>query len=113
MIEPTSAVDAHTESRIATALRRTRSTPGHTTVVVTASPLLLGAMDTVAFLQDGKLQAQGTHRHLLDTVPDYRKVVIRGEGMDGHGAAAQASGGTDASNGVEHSENNTTHGGEK
>ncbi|MGO2542012.1 MAG: ABC transporter ATP-binding protein, partial [Specibacter sp.] len=78
LIEPTSAVDAHTESRIATALRRTRGTPEQTTVVVTASPLLLGAMDTVAFLQDGQLLAQGTHRHLLDTVPGYRKVVIRG-----------------------------------
>lgn len=81
LVEPTSAVDAHTELRIATALRRHRD--GHTTVVVTASPLLLGAMDSVAFLQGGRLQAQGTHRHLLDTVPDYRKVVIRGEGMDG------------------------------
>ena len=84
LIEPTSAVDAHTESRIAAALRRTRGTPGHTTVVVTASPLLLGAMDTVAFLKDGLVHAQGTHRHLLETVPDYRRVVLRGEGMDGH-----------------------------
>jgi ABC-type multidrug transport system fused ATPase/permease subunit len=109
LIEPTSAVDAHTESRIATALRRARNTPGHTTVVVTASPLLLGAMDTVAFLQDGKLQAQGTHRHLLDTVPEYRKVVIRGEGMDGHGTNTS---GTAASNGVELIDDSTTHGGE-
>lgn len=110
LIEPTSAVDAHTESRIATALRRKRNTPGHTTVVVTASPLLLGAMDTVAFLQDGKLQAQGTHRHLLDTVPEYRKVVIRGEGMDGHGTNETS--GTAASNGVELIDDSTTHGGE-
>ena len=86
LIEPTSAVDAHTEARIAEALRRMRGTTGNTTVVVTSSPLLLGAMDTVAFLKDGKLQAQGTHRHLLDTVPEYRKVVVRGEGMDGRGA---------------------------
>ena len=86
LIEPTSAVDAHTEARIAEALRRMRGTTGNTTVVVTSSPLLLGAMDTVAFLKDGKLQAQGTHRHLLDTVPEYRKVVVRSEGMDGRGA---------------------------
>lgn len=97
LIEPTSAVDAHTEARIAEALRRTRGTPGHTTVVVTASPLLLGAMDTVAFLKDGKLQAQGTHRHLLDTVPDYRHVVVRGEGMDGHGTATKATSAAGAS----------------
>ena len=86
LIEPTSAVDAHTEARIAEALRRMRGTTGNTTVVVTSSPLLLGAMDTVAFLEDGILQAQGTHRHLLDTVPEYRKVVVRSEGMDGRGA---------------------------
>ncbi|AIY02726.1 hypothetical protein ART_3127 [Arthrobacter sp. PAMC 25486] len=120
LIEPTSAVDAHTEARIAEALRRARGTTGHTTVVVTASPLLLGAMDTVAFLQDGKLQAQGTHRHLLDTVPDYRKVVVRGEGMDGHGnsngaaangtsptsTTADAAVGANATNGVGHLNDN-------
>ena len=109
LIEPTSAVDAHTESRIATALRRTRNTDGHTTVVVTASPLLLSAMDTVAFLKDGKLQAQGTHRHLLDTVPDYRKVVLRGEGMDGHsGTPTEDAPSAQASNGVERAKSNSS-----
>lgn len=120
LIEPTSAVDAHTESRIATALRRTRGTPEQTTVVVTASPLLLGAMDTVAFLQDGALLAQGTHRHLLDTVPGYRKVVIRGEGMDGHATPAEATpkattpeatAGANARDDVELLDNSSTHGG--
>lgn len=119
LIEPTSAVDAHTESRIASALRRTRNTPGHTTVVVTASPLLLSAMDTVAFLKDGKLRAQGTHRHLLDTEPEYRMVVIRGEGMDGHGgttadhaASAQASNGVELASNSTNASNNGMHGGE-
>lgn len=111
LVEPTSAVDAHTEARIAQALRRKRGTPGHTTVVVTASPLLLGAMDTVVFLKDGKLHAQGTHRQLLETVPDYRRVVVRGEGMDGHGTSADstpadAAVGANATNGVGHSNNN-------
>lgn len=94
LIEPTSAVDAHTESRIATALQRTRGEPNNTTVVVSVSPLLLGVMDTVVFLKDGKVLAQGTHRELLDTVPDYRKVVIRGEGMDGHSAEVMNNSGT-------------------
>lgn len=88
LIEPTSAVDAHTESRIATALRATRSTEANTTVVVTASPLMLGAMDTVLFLDGTGLQTQGTHHELLATIPEYRQVVIRGEGMDGHGNPA-------------------------
>ncbi|ALE04432.1 multidrug ABC transporter permease (plasmid) [Arthrobacter sp. ERGS1:01] len=85
LIEPTSAVDAHTESRIATALRHSRATENNTTVVVTVSPLMLGAMDTVLFLDGGELRAQGTHHELMKTVPEYRSVVIRGEGMDGHG----------------------------
>ncbi|PYI69627.1 multidrug ABC transporter permease [Arthrobacter livingstonensis] len=95
LIEPTSAVDAHTESRIATALRRKRGTAGSTTVVVTASPLLLGAMDTVTFLENGTVRAQGTHRELLDSLPAYRRVVIRGEGMEGHGGAPDGAGTND------------------
>jgi len=87
LIEPTSAVDAHTESRIAAALRDSRGAGANTTVVVTASPLMLGAMDTVLFLEGGELRAQGTHRELLDTVPAYRGTVIRGQGMDGHGGS--------------------------
>jgi ABC-type multidrug transport system fused ATPase/permease subunit len=83
LIEPTSAVDAHTEQRIATALRSART--ADTTVVVTASPLMLGAMDTVLFLDGGNRPVQGTHHELMTTVPAYRSVVVRGEGMDGHG----------------------------
>lgn len=84
LVEPTSAVDAHTESRIATALRAERSSQSLTTVLVTASPLMLSAMDTVVFLHEGKIHAQGSHRELLASHPAYRQVVIRGEGMDGH-----------------------------
>ncbi|ALE93650.1 multidrug ABC transporter permease [Arthrobacter alpinus] len=84
LIEPTSAVDAHTESRIAAALRTERSEAANTTVVVTASPLMLGAMDTVLFLGSDGLLTEGTHRELLATVADYRTVVIRGAGMDAH-----------------------------
>lgn len=76
LAEPTSAVDAHTEARIAARLRAARN--GRTTLVTTASPLMLGVMDEVLFLIDGKLAARGTHRELLN-VPEYRSVVIRGE----------------------------------
>ena len=76
LAEPTSAVDAHTEARIAARLRAARS--GRTTLVTPASPLLLGVMDDVLFLVDGRLAARGTHRELL-SVPEYRTVVIRGE----------------------------------
>ncbi|AJT41636.1 ABC transporter transmembrane domain-containing protein [Psychromicrobium lacuslunae] len=76
LVEPTSAVDAHTEARIAAKLPAVRA--GKTTLLVTASPLLLGAVDEVLFMIDGKISARGSHRELLQ-LPDYRAVVIRGE----------------------------------
>jgi ABC-type multidrug transport system fused ATPase/permease subunit len=77
LVEPTSAVDAHTEVRIAGRLAAARE--GLTTAVMTASPLLLDHADRVLFLQDGIVTARGTHHELLRTNPAYRAVVIRGE----------------------------------
>ncbi|WP_370949961.1 ABC transporter transmembrane domain-containing protein [Amycolatopsis sp. cg5] len=76
LVEPTSAVDAHTESIIAHRLHTART--GRTTVVVTTSPLLLDQADTVAYLADGRIQAAGTHADLLDTCPGYHRLVFRG-----------------------------------
>ncbi|WP_343061591.1 ABC transporter ATP-binding protein [Nocardioides luti] len=75
LVEPTSAVDAHTEARVAARLRAQRS--GRTTVVTTSSPLMLDAVDEVAFLHDGRIVATGTHGDLLATNPAYRMVVTR------------------------------------
>jgi len=77
LVEPTSAVDAHTEARIGQRLAAARA--GRTTLVTTASPLLLDVCDEVAFLVDGAVVAQGLHSHLLRTVPAYRDTVTRGE----------------------------------
>lgn len=79
LVEPTSAVDAHTEARIAQRLAEHRR--GRTTVVTTASPLLLGQADEVVVLEDGLATRRGTHRELLDD-PAYRRIVIRGEEDD-------------------------------
>ncbi|MHA7272206.1 ABC transporter ATP-binding protein [Arthrobacter sp. TMT4-20] len=79
LIEPTSAVDAHTESRIAARLKGLRGGADQTTVVVTASPLMLGVMDHVIYLEDGRVAAEGTHLELLTSQPAYRNVVIRSE----------------------------------
>ncbi|WP_432002853.1 ABC transporter transmembrane domain-containing protein [Streptomyces sioyaensis] len=73
--EPTSAVDAHTEARIAEGLRDLRT--GRTTVVLTSSPLLLDRADQVVFLQEGKVAARATHRELLLQHSAYRAVVTR------------------------------------
>ncbi len=75
LVEPTSAVDAHTEARIAervTELRR-----GRTTVVSTVSPLWLHHADRVVLLRDGLVVAEGEHAHLLEHDAAYRDVVIR------------------------------------
>jgi ABC-type multidrug transport system fused ATPase/permease subunit len=77
LVEPTSAVDAHTEARIARRLRDARA--GLTTVVVTTSPLLLDHADTVAYVEDGRVVAAGDHRELLRANADYRETVTRGE----------------------------------
>lgn len=73
--EPTSAVDAHTEARIAAGLPAARA--GATTVVVTTSPSLLAAADVVAWVRDGRVVARGTHHELLHAEPAYRACVTR------------------------------------
>jgi ABC-type multidrug transport system fused ATPase/permease subunit len=75
LVEPTSAVDAHTEARIASRLRAHRA--GRTTVVTSSSPLVLDAVDEVAFLSGGRVVAVGTHADLLDRNPAYRALVTR------------------------------------
>ncbi|MEV0288343.1 ABC transporter ATP-binding protein [Kribbella sp. NPDC050820] len=75
LVEPTSAVDAHTEARIADRLRDHRA--GRTTVVLTASPLLLDRVDEVIFVAAGRVVATGKHRTLLETDPQYRRTVTR------------------------------------
>lgn len=77
LVEPTSAVDAHTESRIADRITTARA--GRTTVVMSASPLLLDRADAVVFLRDGRVAATGTHAELMAGNPDYRRTVVRGE----------------------------------
>jgi ABC-type multidrug transport system fused ATPase/permease subunit len=77
LVEPTSAVDAHTEARIAERLAESRR--DRTTVVMSASPLLLDRADEVLFLDDGRVTASGPHRTLMTTHPTYRRTVVRGE----------------------------------
>ncbi|MGW1518067.1 ABC transporter transmembrane domain-containing protein [Streptomyces sp. NPDC002287] len=73
--EPTSAVDAHTEARIADGIAALRA--GRTTVVLASSPLLLDRADRVVLVHEGRAVAAGTHRELLRDDPRYRAVVTR------------------------------------
>ena len=88
LIEPTSALDSHTEARVAAQVHRARA--GRTTVVVTASPLVLEACDEVVFLDsNGAELLRSTHRELMAMAregdaqaADYRAVVSRAMGED-------------------------------
>ncbi|WP_328441829.1 ABC transporter ATP-binding protein/permease [Streptomyces sp. NBC_00444] len=73
--EPTSAVDSHTEARIATGVKELRE--GRTTVVFTSSPLLLDRADRVVLVHEDEVTAVGLHRELLVKEDRYRAVVTR------------------------------------
>ncbi|MFB7783613.1 ABC transporter ATP-binding protein [Streptomyces vinaceus] len=73
--EPTSAVDSHTEARIADGITALRA--GRTTVVLASSPLILDRADRVVLIHEGAVAATGTHRELLHGEPLYRAVVTR------------------------------------
>ncbi|MFF5426808.1 MULTISPECIES: ABC transporter transmembrane domain-containing protein [unclassified Streptomyces] len=73
--EPTSAVDSHTEARVAEGVKKLRA--GATTVVLASSPLLLDRADRVVLVHEGQALAVGTHRELLAGEPRYRAVVTR------------------------------------
>ncbi|MFF2438029.1 ABC transporter transmembrane domain-containing protein [Streptomyces sp. NPDC058107] len=73
--EPTSAVDSHTEARVAAGIKALRA--GRTTVAFASSPLLLDLADRVVLVHDGTVVAVGAHRELLHTEPRYRAVVTR------------------------------------
>ncbi|MET9408043.1 ABC transporter ATP-binding protein [Streptomyces sp. NPDC002935] len=73
--EPTSAVDSHTEARIADGVRSLRA--GRTTVIFTSSPLLLDQAERVVLVHEGEVVAVGVHRELVHSEPRYRAVVTR------------------------------------
>ena len=88
LIEPTSALDSHTEARVAAQVHLARA--GRTTVVATASPLVLEACDEVVLLDSsGTELLRSTHRELMAMArdghaqaADYRAVVSRAMGED-------------------------------
>ena len=94
-VEATSAVDAHTEARIAERIGGYRAQRGgdgrggdeaggtssgaRTTVLFTTSPLVLDHADVVAYVEDGQVVATGKHGDLLAKQRGYRALVTRGE----------------------------------
>lgn len=74
--DPTTAVDAVTEQRVALGMRRLRGSADRATLVLTSSPALLAAADRVVHLRDGRVAAVGEHVTLLED-EDYRTAVLR------------------------------------
>ncbi|XRQ14392.1 ABC transporter ATP-binding protein [Actinomadura welshii] len=72
--DPTTAVDAFTEARIAAGIREARG--GRTTIVVATSPALLAAADRVVFVADGAVAAEGAHGDLVHEDAAYRATVL-------------------------------------
>lgn len=74
--DPTTAVDAVTEQRIAEGLTAARRRPDRLTVIVTKAPALLSLSDRVVFVADGAVAHEGTHAELM-THDSYLEVVQR------------------------------------
>ncbi|SDJ43502.1 ABC transporter transmembrane domain-containing protein [Streptomyces indicus] len=72
--DPTTAIDAATEARIATGLREVRR--GRTTVLVTSSPALLAAADRVVLIDGGRLTDEARHEELVQRNARYRTAVL-------------------------------------
>ena len=75
-VDPTSALDAHTEAVVAARLRTSRL--GRTTVVTSTSPLVLAQADQVQLVIDERVAASGTHQQLLSD-PRYQALVVYGD----------------------------------
>ena len=75
LVEPTSAVDTHTEGRIAARLGEMRR--DHATLVASTSPLMLERMDVVFLVSEGHVVAEGTHHELVESSALYRQIVLR------------------------------------
>lgn len=75
--DATSSVDAVVEAEIQAALRQVMA--GRTTVIVAHRTSTLALVDNVAFVEDGRVVAFGTHSELLATVPRYAEVLAADE----------------------------------
>jgi len=84
--DPTTAVDATTEERLAAGLRAVRhgrtvdpavAAEAPATLVVTSSPALLSRADRVCVLAAGRVAGAAPHHDLVRTDPTYRAAVLR------------------------------------
>jgi ABC-type multidrug transport system fused ATPase/permease subunit len=74
--DATSSVDATTESQIKAALAEVMR--GRTTFVIAHRLSTIALADEVVVLEDGRVEARGTHAELLDESPLYREIAEKG-----------------------------------
>jgi len=73
MDDSVSAVDTKTEKTILENLRATRA--GKTTILIAHRISTIEKMDKIIFIENGRLEAMGTHEALYESSPAYRKMV--------------------------------------
>jgi ABC-type multidrug transport system fused ATPase/permease subunit len=74
--DATSSVDATTENQIKAALAEVME--GRTTFVIAHRLSTIALADEVVVLEDGEIEARGTHDELLETSPLYREIAEKG-----------------------------------
>jgi ATP-binding cassette subfamily B protein len=74
--DATSSVDATTESRIKSALAEVMR--GRTTFVIAHRLSTIALADEVVVLEDGRVEARGTHEELLEDSDLYREIAEKG-----------------------------------
>ena len=68
-----SAVDTKTERTILQNLKTERV--GKTTILIAHRVTTVSGLDKIIYVDDGRISAVGTHDQLLETCPDYRRMV--------------------------------------
>lgn len=68
-----SAVDVKTEEKILSNIKEKRK--GQTTIIVASRVSTVKHLDKIVVMNDGKVEAFGTHEELMDISPTYKKMV--------------------------------------
>jgi len=86
--DATSAIDVQVELEIHHALRTLME--GRTTLVIAHRPSTIGLADRVAYVEAGRIVAEGRHADLLATEPRYAATLAAAQAEDDRSAAARA-----------------------